>query len=282
MADTPERSGDKESELRDAIDTFEQILEAIPNDRLALETLSDAHEQLGDLVRALEYYVRLGEVIIDDGDRAVAPRVREKLESLGAQDASAQEMAKRLAALTQQDEEVQPKRRTGAYRRSADITAELALAWNLVQAGEFTQEDYSSVVQDLTESSSRNNEVPVTVLHVLRDRAFKNIERVMNFLSQNSGLPIIPLASFELQKDANSLLPEEVMRHRGAIVYELMGKDALIAILNPYDTELFTEIEKLTGRNCHYYLATAEDYDRYLDTMRKSAAVETVKKPEEK
>jgi len=285
MNDTPENKPDKkpetEEELRDAIVTFEQILEAIPSDRLALETLSDAYEQLGDHVKALEYYIRLGEVLLEEGDRESAPAVTEKLQSIGARDTTAQEVAAALLRLAEPDpEEEEAKKKAPVKRRKAiDITAELALAWNLVQAGELSQDDYSSVVQDLTESSSKNNDVPVTVLHVLRDRAFKGYEKVMGFLSQNSGLPIIPLAGFEVQKDAISLLPDEIMKQRGALVYELMGKEALVAILNPYDTELREEIEGLTGRTCHYFLVSADEYDHYLDAIRKALIGE--KKPEE-
>jgi len=266
-----------ESELNDAIITFEQILEAIPTDRLALETLSDAYEQLGDIVKALDYYVRLGAVLLSEDDKAATPHVLEKLQSLGAKDTAAQKMAEKLSRLVTPDEAelseelAETKKRVGAFRRTADITAELALAWNLVQAGELTQDEYSSVVNDLTESSSRINQVPVTVLHVLRDRTFNNYEKILSFLSQNSGLPIIPLASFELQKDANSLLSEDIMVHRGAIVYELMGKDALVAILNPYDTELRKEVESITNRTCHFYIVGADDYDKYLYLMKKSA-----------
>jgi tetratricopeptide (TPR) repeat protein len=273
---------DKSTQLSDAIVTFEQILEAIPTDRLALETLSDAYEQLGEKAKALEYYTRLASVILEDGDKKAAPELSKKLRELGGNDAEIQQVIDFLDHLVAPDEE-EMKQETASKasarkkgepirRRGTDITAELALAWNLVQAGELTQDEYSSVVNDLTESSSRNNNVPVSVLHVLRDRTFKNYERVLTFISTSSGIPIVPLAGFELQKDANSLLPMDFAMHRGAIVFEMMGKEPLIAILNPYDTELKKDIEELMGRKCHYYLVAAEDYDRYLDALRKAIA----------
>lgn len=159
-----------------------------------------------------------------------------------------------------------------------DVTAELALAWNLVQAGELTQEDYSNVVHDLTESSSKNVEVPVTVLHVLQDRTFKNLDKVLAFLSSQSGLPILSLSNFELQRETYKLLPEDFMMHRGAIVFDLMGRDALAAILNPYDMELRKDVEAITGKKCHYYLVSAESYDKCLSSIRAALRMEAKEK----
>jgi tetratricopeptide (TPR) repeat protein len=262
-----------EAELREAIATFEQILEAIPNDRLALETLADAYEQLGHADKALEYYIKLAHVVAEEGDRAAAPLIRDKLREMGADSGDAHLAADELDRILSVSEEPPPPppKETGR-RKVVDITAELALAWNLVQGGELTQEEYAGVVHDLTESSAHQNEVPVTVLHVLRDRGFKNYDRVMAFLAGNTGLPIVPIGNFELQKEAATLLPKEIVFHRGAVAFEIMANEPLIAILNPYDTELRKEIEKTLQRRCHFYLTTADDYDKYLEALRKTLA----------
>ena len=267
-----------EREVRDAIDAFEQILEAIPNDRMALETLVDAYEQINDRKKTLEYIIRLAEVIEEDRDAETAPRLIERLRAFGSNDPSAKQMLENLQKLvvpTRKEPEPAVVRKTPvAKRKVIDVTAEMALAWNLVQAGELTQEDYSNVVHDLTESSSKNVEVPVTVLHVLHDRTFKNLDKVLTFLSSQSGLPIVSLSNFELQKDTYKLLPETFMMHRGAIVFELMGRDALVAILNPYDTELRKDVEDLTKKPCHFYMVSAESYDNCLGNIRAALKAE--------
>lgn len=265
-----------ESELREAIATFEAILEAIPNDRLALETLADAYEQLGQKEKALQYYVSLANVVAEEEDRGAAPAVREKLRQLGGDSGEAHLAAKALDQLLAVSEEAPEPPKTapkeGLRRKTVDITAELALAWNLVQAGELTQEEYAGVVHDLTENSTHQHDAPVSVLHVLRDRGFKNYDRIMAFLATNTGLPIVPIGSFEFQKEAAAVLPEEYCLHRGAAAFEIMGNEPLIAILNPYDTELQKEIEALVGRRCHFYLTTADDYDKYLEAYHKAKA----------
>jgi hypothetical protein len=45
---------------------------------------------------------------------------------------------------------------------------------------------------------------------------------------QDSGLSFIPLSSFEFQKENAKLLPLSFAASRGALVFELMGDDALV------------------------------------------------------
>jgi tetratricopeptide (TPR) repeat protein len=262
------------SEMREAILAFEQILEALPDDRLALETLIEAYEEIGDRQKALDYLLRLARVVVAEADAEAAPKVMEKLQALGAKSPAAKELIDRLAKLTAPREA--PAATEPVRRKAVDIAPELALAWNLAQAGELSQEDYASVAHDLSENSMRTVVVPVTVQHVLYDRGFKQIDKVLQFLSTNSGLPIIPLGQFELQKEAYSLLPLDFMTHRAAMVFELMDSDALVALLNPYDTELREEVKRLTRRTCFFYLTTALAYDSCLEKIRKAIEAESI------
>jgi hypothetical protein len=273
------------AQVRDAISSFEQILEAIPNDRLALQTIFDAYNEVGETNKALEYLVRLANAIADDGDAAAAAEVAPKLRTLGGDDASARKALDRLDRLGVPQKPAAPlaaKKVEMPKRKMVDITAELTLAWNLVKAGELTQEDYANIVHDLSESSSKNVEVPISVLHVLHDRSFKGLDRILNWISADAKLPILHMGSFELQKEAYSLLPIDYMMHRGAIVFEMMGPDALVALLNPYDSDLREEVKRVTGRNCHFYLVPAESYDGYLDNIRRAIRSEEEKQEREK
>ena len=55
-------------------------------------------------------------------------------------------------------------------------------------------------------------------------------------------------------------------------MFELMGNDALVAILNPYDTQLPRDMEDLTGKTCHRYLVTPADFDAALGKIKKMKA----------
>ena len=266
----PEDAGEA-SNVREAIAAFEQILEALPDDRLALETLLDAYAEIGDRPKALEYLLRLARVVADEADADAAPKVLDRLRELGAENPAAVELAERLARLAAP---ATPAAAEPVRRRAVDISPELALAWNLAQAGELSQEDYAAIAHDLSENSTRTVVVPVTVQHVLYDRGFKQIDKILQFMSTNSGLPIIPLGQFDVPKEAYSLLPMDFMMRRAAIVYELMDSDALVAVLNPYDTELRDEVRRVTGRPCHFFLTTALAYDACLDRVRKAIELE--------
>ena len=65
-------SKELEEEIWSAISAFEQILEAMPNDRASLEALAHAYEQIGDQTRGLDYLIRLTQVVLEEGDGGTA------------------------------------------------------------------------------------------------------------------------------------------------------------------------------------------------------------------
>ena len=68
------------------------------------------------------------------------------------------------------------------------------------------------------------------------------------------------------------MLPPEIMGHWGALVFDTLGPDLLVALLNPFDQVLRSEVTALTGRVCHFYLVSAPDYDKALANIRKTMA----------
>jgi tetratricopeptide (TPR) repeat protein len=260
-----------ESDVWNAIAAFEQILEAIPNDRVALETLFEAYEQIGDRSRALDYLSQLAQTIAEEGDAEAAPDVINKLNAYVQDNPAVKALLQQLERLLVQKKlpSSDSQSETGK-RKNIDITNELAMAWNLLQAGELSQEDYSNVVHDLSENSSKNVQVPISVLHVLQDRSFKNMEKVLKFLVKDSGMPIVSLSSFELPKEYCTLLPIVYPMHRGAIVFEQMSQDLLVAVLNPYDAVLQADVKRITGKKCHFYLTLASEYDNTLEKIKKA------------
>lgn len=262
-----------ESELWSAISAFERILEVMPTDRLALETLSDAYEQLGDKTRAAQYLVRLSDILVHDRDVKASPDLINRLREIG----DTPDLNKARAKLQDMmaNELKTPnstERKAVAFRRNNDITREVSLAWTLMEAGELTQEEYAAVVQDLSENSGKRVDVPISVLHALHDRQFKKLDRVMVYMSRLSNVPVVALSSFDIQKDAYTQLPTEFVTRIGAIAFESVGADLLVAVLNPMDTELQAEVRRITGRKCHFYLTGASDYDTAVVNIRKALA----------
>jgi|GEM_PF-575271 len=286
--DKPSSSPDQESEVWNAIMAFEQILEAIPNDRTSLETLSDAYEQIGDLTKAKDYTLRLAKVILDEADNESAAGILPKIQHYASEDPAVKDLLKKIENLTKlaatpPKADGKPDEKNVAIPGSSpasihhvataaatpaaeiksafNITSELSFAWNLMKSNDLSQEEYSSLVQDLTEMSSTDATVTVSVLHVLNDRGFKNLFKIMVSVAKDCGTPILNLSSFDIQATAYSLLPPEFMIRRGVLPFELFGKDCLAVIMNPYDKQLMKDVESITGRKFHFFLTLPAEFD---------------------
>ncbi len=258
-------SNDSEAEIWNAIAAFEKILEALPNDRVSLETLADAYEKVGDHTRSLDYAIRLTNVLLDESEEDDARELLSRLLATAADDPRVKEAVERLKKHTPDkvmadvlDDE------DSMADRSMNIAAEISFAWNLLQAKKLTQEEYSKVVQDLSENSATASDTPVSTLHVLTDLHFPNINSVMEFVSGSCKTPFISLANFDIRASMESQLPSAFVIKRGAILFDTMGSDALVAILNPYDDQLPIDVETEIGKTCHFFLVGSEDFDKAL------------------
>jgi len=263
-----------ESEIWNAIDAFEQILKAIPDDRTALETLFDAYDQIGDKPKSLEYLVMLVQVIIEEGDTDSVPWTYDSLIRIGEGNAITNQAIKELENLMLNMGLPSPSELSNPGTSSiqgVDVSSELSMAWTLRQSDQLTEDEYSLIVKDLTENSTKHVEVPVSVQHVLYDRNFSNLEKVLAFMSTDSGIPFVHLSMFEFDRSKFSTLSAEFGVRKGAMVFEQLGKEYLVAILNPNNQELRDEVEKSIGHPCHFYLTSAQDYDSYLLRSRQAA-----------
>lgn len=258
--------------LEQTVEVLEQILEVMPDDLVTLRSLYEACLKLGDPEKALDALGRL-----DDGARAAqdaavidfvlnqyamiadeSPEVRGKIERL-----------KEVQALMGLLDDASDSSSVPSVPKGGSLEPEMALAWELFQDEQLTQEEYSSVLHDLTEMSSRSMGVPVSVLHILHDRQFSRFERVMTHLCQKSEVPIIGLGQFEDSESLAEVLPIDFSSKFGAIPFAEVSDELLLAVVNPFDKELVERAEMLCGRRCHPYLVTPHDYDQLLDKFKK-------------
>lgn len=282
MAKQPDRETPKdlEAEVWNAISAFEQILEAIPEDRASLEALANAYEQIGDHTRAKDYLIRLGKVLVKEKDIPAIKEILDHIRNYASDHAGVQELVKEMEDLAEPvpseevvDETVEEdgqKDRPRSYdgvRTTFNMADELAFAWNLLEAKELTQEEYASVVQDLTEMSAVESATTVSVLHVLESRGFKNLEKIMVYISKDCSTPIIALSNFDIKSEVVQILPTDFMMRRGTMVYEFLGKDALVVVMNPYDKQIRKDVEVLAGKKCHFYITMPSEFDKALDKV---------------
>ncbi len=275
-------------QVLEAVSFFEQMLQTMPDDRLSLDVLSQAYEQAGDTARACSLLARLARVVEHEADAEAARLLQTRLARYaGTPEADraleqlarfVSQAAKPAAAKTDRPaagksaavptEEVLRLIQDPANRRALAMQ-ELDFAWMLHEEGLLSEDQYASVVSDITDLSANATPHPVSVLHLYHDRQMPQIDRILSFATAKSGAPLLPLASFDPQAAAYGLLPLDYLTIKGVLPFEVMSNDLLVATLNPLNGKLKAELERLTGRRCHFYLVLPAEFDAALEKIRK-------------
>ena len=267
-------------EVRGAISAFEEILHAMPNDRVALETLYEGYLMLNQSEQAAKFLVRLTNTMLEENDNAAVAELMPALRKHAQADADVAAIldqvetrlgTKPSSEKTEASSETPGESNTPAPKQELnanDITAELSMAWNIMQGQVFSEDEYSEVVHDLSELCSKQLNVPVSVLHVLADRTSANLEKIIQFVARDTNTPFIKLSRYDLDPTLLPYqLPEKTSHHRGALVFETMDGNAMVAILNPYDLQLLEHVTSELNCDCHFYITSAQEYDQALDKL---------------
>lgn len=266
-------STDAREELQQTAAMLEQILEAMPDDLFTLRALYETSLKLEQPEKAFDCLKRL-----DDAARAaqnvdIIAFVLNQYASIVDDMPEVQKRIDRLKELQRVTDLIEPSEPTQPVAgRKGGIEPEMTLAWELFQDEQLTQEEYSSVLHDLTEMSSREVNVPVTVLHILHDRNFSRFDRLMTHLCRKSGVPIIALSQFEEREELRETLPLDFIKRHGAMPFAEVGDDLLLAVLNPLDRALVDLASEIAGRHCHAYLVSPQEYDQHLAQIKKALA----------
>lgn len=288
MANAPKsksKAGQANADAWDAIAAFEQILDAIPNDHVALEALVNAYEMVGEQAKACNYIVKLGNLLVEQGDIEAALALVDKLKQFGkANPEAVKTIALIEEARLNRTALVPPTAKTQAtalpdatpvvrekievVKRTSNVADELSFAWHMLQSKIITQDEYSTVAQDLTEMSAGEAKVTVSVLHVLHDRGLRNLEAVIAFSAKDTGTPAVSLSVFDLQKSVVTLLPLDFSIQRGVLVFEVLGATALVALLNPYNTKLREDVKALLEQKCHFFITLPSDFDNAISKFK--------------
>lgn len=264
--------------LADSIAMLEQILEVMPQDKDAITALYKAHYNSGNIERAFEHLNTLVNVVSGGGDSEILEFVKSELTKFKSDYPS--EVIAIIARLRTLEESpassvalpIKPANETSrsSAATETDISEELALAWRLYEENQLSQEEYSSVLHDLTEISSKEIDVPISVLHVLNDRGFTQMNRIINYLSSRAGVPYLSLSNFEMGEEVKSTLPLEYSAKLGALPFSFFGQDLLVGVLNPFNNMLVDKVERELGKRVHTYLVEPDDYDAALSKIREA------------
>lgn len=259
----------------EAIALFEGVLQTTPDDQGALAALAAAYEQAGNTLRARVTLLRLAKVLVAKRDAAGAAGAIEALRPLATDDFDALEALNALEALVKEH----PGATASGSASSRVIAAatpvpsgvalgrivldrEMRLAWDLLEAKEINQDEYATAIDDLTvQTADSRGARTVSLLHALVDRSVPGFDRIVRYLSSRGKCPYIDLNAFEVVDVPLHGLPAEYLIRQGAIVFDTCGEELLVALLNPVDAKLRSDIERRLGRPCHFYFATSESFD---------------------
>ncbi len=296
---------DDESDVFSTIMAFEQILEVMPDDRSALESVAHAYDELGDHIQAKNYIMRLVRVLLDESNTDEAAEWVDKLRAHAEDDPGVKTLIEEMDAIrggshdgeqptagdatgpSSQSAETLPqsaasdapkssKPAAANFRKSVrmqlNLADEMAFAWNLLQVELLSDDEYASVVTDLTELTAGKRSGTVSVLHVLRGRGFSNLDKILVTVSRDAYMPLINLQLFDIQREAAQSLPLEFIVQRGALPFERIGSEILVALLNPFDENLRKDITTLAESKCHWFLTSPDGFDKAVDAIQELLA----------
>mgnify|MGYP001297332869 CR=1 FL=1 len=267
--------------LAEAIAFFEQMLQTMPLDRTSLEFLSVAYEQTGQEEKRRECLIRLADCLLNERDFDNAQIIAARL-SAYRDDPAAQAAAERVAEMIQGQILAEPSAPAAsspagrqafenapvyaatafqdvgleihALSRSA-ATAEMDLVWLWKEREYLPKEICMDIIHILTERPVTDHPILISALALLDEEHPEYTEQVMEAMQRASDVPPIPLELFELSPEAAQVLTPNFTHVKGALVFAMIGGEALVALLNPLNDALKEEIVLRAGRPCHFFLA---------------------------
>ena len=229
-----------DARLAEGVAYFEQMLQLMPEDRVTLEFLVVAYEQLGRHEDGQKALVSLVKILIKERDTAALEGLLPRLEESDYPEAKALSLkVKTLVAPAPDLTPEVPKEMTESEIvesiSAAAVSSEIALLCELVDG-------------------KMNGQVfLVSALQILEKENPTALERCIAYLADRHATPPVPLSAFEPPKGVVSAFPALAMRIHGAVPFASIGKEALVAVLNPADEQLRAELSAVMP--CRFYMA---------------------------
>ena len=260
--------------VEESISLYENLLKSSPNDSAALEALASAYEQAGNTLRARATLIRLSRVLITKRDTVAAARVIEMLRPHAEADFDALEALTSLDLFVKESPDTAADGANGALAPATEpppagvildkiiLNREMSLAWDLCSDGRLKQEEYSQIIEDLTVQIAESRGTAISVLHAVVDRQIPGFDGLMQHLSEKSRCPFLDLSAFEPQPQDLRGVPKSYLMRQGAIVFDEVGGEFLVGLLNPVDKTLRKDLHHYLGVPCHFFLVTPEAFDK--------------------
>ncbi len=276
--------GGDDSSVWGVIQSLEHIVEMLPEDVSALESLAVAYEQAGDAARAHQALLKLAELAIQGGDLERAEEIAANQLAKGFDDPEVFDLKDRIeavkseqpqpasAAAPRQEESLAAVQTApssqGTIAPEADLHAELDFGWSLLEAEQVSQDQYEHAVDTLTEAHiNSHGRGPISFLLELASMEDANISRVLSFVSAENRVPFVELRRCQIPSEATADFTLDKMRRWCAIPFGVVGSERMIAVLNPTNERLVQALCNNVGGRAHIYLTSPDDFLDALDSL---------------
>ena len=271
-----------DAKLLEAIDFFEKMLQTMPGDRTGLEFLSVAYEQTGDRDKEIAALVKLSETLLKEGDMehaaliakklrtfpdsreaSVAAMVAEKIVAKGtlAARAGAQGPLQNDLFINDAEKPVetapQPSWQAGGIPAwtSDAAKAEMEIVWQWKDGGVLPKDVCMEMLHVFMDHPVVLNEPTlVSALGLLQEQHPELADIGFESMQKRSRMPPAPLEILEISQDAVKTLPPDYLAVKGVLPFAFIAKELLVGVMNGVDPALREEIEKMSGRICHFFL----------------------------
>lgn len=259
-----------DARLAEGVAYFEQMLQLMPEDRTTLEFLVVAYDQLGRHEDGQKSLVSLAKILIKERDIAALEGLLPRLEASDSEEAKA--LALKVRTLTAPAPDLTPEvpremtsAEKVAYVSRTAIKGELALVDALVSSGVLGEDAARPVRAQLEDSPTDGRVFLISALQILEKENVTLYEKCAASLADGCGTPPIPLAAFDVPRDLVGAFPELTLRVRGAVPFARLGTQALVALLNPTDEALKSELASVMP--CRFYLAAPTEVETALSGL---------------
>jgi tetratricopeptide (TPR) repeat protein len=109
--------------------------------------------------------------------------------------------------------------------------------------------------------TDEENAQPLTLVQLLADEQIAKLDDIVSILVDRSGLPYLPLSTYDVDRDAACLLPREFCFANCVVSFDLISRSVLIATANPFDMAARSHAEGMLSYNVFWYVTSpAEVY----------------------
>ena len=257
-----------DARLEEGVRYFEQMLEIMPDDRITLEFLVVAYDQLNEHEKSEKAVVMLTNLLLKQGDFAAAEGLLPRLEAIDTDEAKILALkVRRLSAPGPELVPEKPKELTSAELAAEEtrvaVEGEMALVNLLRSNGLLGDDEEAKRVCDQVAATPPG--FLVSALAILEKENLEQCERCMAFLADRFSAPPVPVAAFDRKPDLVGRFPAELLRARGAVPFAQIGDVALVAMLNPADEKLCARLSE--SMKCRFFLALPSSVEAWLDSL---------------